>query len=317
MNRWFILGLAVAVGTGACLLGPGCGRPVGEVAQARARAERQPTAAAWVALGQAYARAQKFNDAFVAYRQALRRDPRDFDALCGLGEASLRLADAQGALTWADRALAVRADAPTALAVRGRARLARGDAAAALPDLQQAVTLDSSALEPRLALISAYLTLGQPDAALAQASATAAHFPNEGRGHYVYAALLDARRQWPQAEHEYREALRLDPENPAIKLALAVVLLNQHKGYDEAQHLARDVAAAAPGDGGAAGLAAWALFLSGKQDAGLRALMQAYQEHPHNLQIVRWIQTAATQTGRPDLADAAAKAIAQMTNAAR
>ena len=324
MKRRLVGGLAVVIGAGVCLLGAGCSRHLAkaggdatahEVRDARARVERDPTAAAWVALGQAYLKQgdERDNDAFIAFRQALRLESHNAEALGGLGEAELRLGDAQDALVWADRALAAQADAAAPLGVRGRARLAEGAATGAVPDLERAVNLDPSLLEARLSLISAYVELRRTDQALSQANQIVTRFPKEPRGHYAYAALLDARQQWAGAEHEYREGLRLDPSNTAMKLFLALLLFNQHKNYEEVQHLANEVDAAAPGDGSAAGLAAWALFLSGKQDGGMRALLQANHNHPRNLQILRWIKTGADQTGRPEVAEAATKDIDQLT----
>lgn len=317
MNRLFALGLVGMVAAGLCLLAVGCGRrSAGGVEGARARVESQPSADSWLALGQAYTHAQQYNDAFIAFRQALGYDASNFDALCGLSEASLYLADVQSAAQWANRALERRPDAPAALGLRGRARLASGDTAAALPDLERAASQDSSLLETRLALVAAYRSGRQSDLALNQAAKLAAQFGDQARVHYAYGVLLDERRQWPQAEREYREAVRLDPQMTAAKFALVLVLLNQHKGYDEAQKLAREIDGAAPGDGTAAGLAAWARFLSGQQQQGMRDLLEAYRRHSGNLQIIRWIQAAAVRMGRVDLADAASKTIDQMTKPA-
>jgi tetratricopeptide (TPR) repeat protein len=200
--------------------------------------------------------------------------------------------------------------------VRGRARLALGDPGAALPDLENAAHLDPTLLDTRIALVGAYQALREPDKALDEAARIAGQFPKQARVHYAYAAMLDQCQQWPQAEHEYREALRVDPEMNAAKLALAVVLLNQHKGYDEVQHLASDVDTVAPGDGTAAAISAWALYLSGKQDAGLRALIAVSQAHPGNLQVLRWIREGALQTGNLALADSAAKLLNDRTHPA-
>jgi tetratricopeptide (TPR) repeat protein len=286
------------------------------ISAARARVDRDPTAPAWVALGQAYLQAQNKhnNDAFIAFRQALRLDSHNAEAMGGLAEAELRLGDAQDALVWANRTLAVTADDPAAIGVRGRARLAEGDAPEALPDLERALDLDPSLLEARLALITAYLELHKTDQAQAEAVQTVARFPEEARGHYAYAAILDARSRWPEAEQQYRAGLRLDPTNATMKMLLAALLFNQHKDYDEVQRLATQVDAVAPGDGSAAGLAAQALYLSGKQDAGMRALYKANAAHPRNLQILRWIKAGADETGRPEISDAAAKDIARLTN---
>jgi tetratricopeptide (TPR) repeat protein len=317
MNRLFSVGMAMAMVGGMCLLASGCTwRAALGGGDARAQVERHPTPEGWLALGQGYMTAKQFNDAFIAYRQALLLDSRSFEARCGLAEASLHLGDPHTALQWAEGALALRANAPTAVGLRGRARLALGDPTAALPDLEGAASADATQFETRLALVSAYQAQRRPDLARNQAAKLAGQFPQEARGHYVYALLLSQGRQWPQAEHEYREALRLDPTLTNAKLELAVVLVNEHKNYEEAERLATEVDAAVPGDGSAAGLAAWAQFLSGKQEAGLRALITAYQDHRYNVQIIRWIRDAALQMGRIDLATAADKEIDEATRQA-
>jgi cytochrome c-type biogenesis protein CcmH/NrfG len=314
MNRFLALGFALAASAAMGSLA-GCRNQVasGDMGAAQIRVRQQPnTPDAWVSLGKAYLKAQRYNDAFIAYRGALRIDEHSFEALCGLGEASVRLGDAQGALQWAGRALERKPDDPKALGLRGRARLAMGQTDQALPDLERAASLDPSDLETRLALVSAYRTAQQPDRALNQAAKVAAQFPEEARAHYVYAALLDAGGRLPEAEQEYRQALRLDGSMTGAKFALALALIHQNKHLDEARRLAAEVDAAQPGDGTAAGLAAWALFASGKQEQGLRELAMVYKKHPGNVQVVVWIKSAALKAGNTDLAEAASKTLQAM-----
>ncbi len=294
----------------------GCQRPgdVAEVDAAKTQVRQQPNSpGAWVALGKAYLQASRYNDAFIAYRGALRIDDKSFEALCGVGEASLRLGDAQGALQWAARALDRRPDDPAALGLRGRARLAMGQTEGALVDLERAASLDSSLLENRLALVNVYRARNQPDRALNQAAKIAAQFPEEARAHHLYAMLLDAAERLPEAEQEYRRALLLDNSLTAAKFALALNLVHQNRRLDEARRLAAEVDAAQPGEGTAAGLAGWALFLSGKQEQGLRELTLVYKKYPRNVQVVVWIKAAALRSGNTELAEAAGKTLQALT----
>jgi len=317
MNRLLAVSLVLGVLTATWSV-VGCGKRVvsPDLEAAQARVRRQPsTPDAWVSLGEAYLKAHRHNDAFIAYRRALRIDEHSFDALCGLGEASLRLGDAYGALEWAERALQRKPNDPGALGLRGRARLAMGRINQGLPDLERAAGLDHSLLETRLALVSAYHASRQSDRALSQAAKLATQFPEEARAHYLYAALLEAKGRLPEAEREYREAVRLDGKLNSAKFALALALIHQNKRLDEARRLAIEVDAVEPGDGTAAGLAAWALFLSGKQEEGLRELALVHRKHPGNRQVVVWIKSGALQAGNTELAEAAAKTLQAMSAA--
>ncbi len=272
----------------------------------RQQVRRQPESAeARVALGQAYLKAKLYNDAFIAYREAADLDPKHFGALRGLAETSLQLGDAQGALDWIGRALALQPNDPAALGLRGRARLATRQVAQALPDLERAANLDPNLLEVRLALLTAYRAARQDAQALNQAAKLAAQFPSDPRVRFAYGTVLDRQGRIGEATLQYRETLRLDPDHRAAKFALALALVQQRTQLDEARRLAAEVDAAGPGDGTAAGLAARALFLSGKQEEGLRELGLVYRRHPENMQVVQWIKEAALQAGRPEIAEAA------------
>lgn len=315
MKRLLDFGLLVLGLVGLGVLS-GCQRPaeVAAIDVARAQVRRQPNSPdAWIGLGKAYLQASRYNDAFIAYRGALRIDEHNYEALCGVGEASLRLGDAQGALQWAARALDRRPDDPAALGLRGRARLARGQTEGALTDLERAVSLNSSLIENRLALVNVYRARNQPDRALNQAAKIVAQFPEEARAHHLYAMLLDGAGRLSEAEQEYRRALQLDNSLTAAKFALALNLVHQNRRLDEARRLAAEVDAAQPGEGTAAGLAGWALFLSGKQEQGLRELTLVYKKYPRNAQVVVWIKAAALRSGNTELAEAAGKTLQALT----
>ena len=313
MKRYLALAGVLLALAAIYLPAGGCRKPSsgsGGVEAALAQTRHQPQAPdAWVALGQAYLDAKLYNDSFLAFRQATRYDQKNFEALRGLGEASLQLGDAQGAMDWCGRALALKPNDPAALGLRGRARLAMNQLDQALPDLERAANLDSSLVEVRLALLSVYHAQHQDDLALNQAAKLTAQFPSEPRARFAYGALLERQDRLGEAEKQYRETLRLDPDQRTAKLALALALVHQHKQLDEARRLAAEVDAADPENGTAAGLAAWALFLSGKQNEGLRELAQVYKRHPNNIQVVLWIKEAALQAGQTELAEAAGKAL--------
>ncbi len=305
------LALALMAPAAICLLAGGCQQPAPNgVEAALARTRHQPQAPdAWAALGQAYLDTKLYNDAFVAYRKATRLDQKNFEALRGLGEASLRLGDAQGALDWSGRALAFKPRDPVALGLRGRARLALDQVDQARPDLERAANLDPSLVEVRLALLTAYHASEQDLLAINQAAKLTAQFPSEPRARFAYAALLEKQKRLAEAERQYRETLRLDPDHKSAKFALALALVHQHKQLAEARRLAAEVDAADSDSGTAAGLAAWALFLSGKQEEGLRELALVYKRHPGNMQVVLWIKEAALKAGRSELAEAASKTL--------
>jgi cytochrome c-type biogenesis protein CcmH/NrfG len=298
--------------------GWGCGKkPLAapnELPALRLRTEHQPnTPDAWVALGKAYFAQKRYNDAFITYRRAIELDAKSFEALYGLGECCYFLSDPQSGMEWAVKALARRPNSPAALGLRGRLKLAQSDVAGALPDMEKAVAQDPAQLETRLALVTVYRMQKRSDLALGQAVKMVQQYPQEGRAHYVCGSLLEEKGETAAAEAEYRGALKCDGKLVRAKYALAHLLVRESHGLDEASRLAAEVAAEAEGDGTPAGLAAWALFRSGKQDEGLQALGRAYDQHKDNLQILVWINQAATQMGKVELANASAEAIRTLT----
>jgi signal transduction histidine kinase/Tfp pilus assembly protein PilF len=123
--------------------------------------------------------------------------------------------------------------------------------------------------------------------------------------------LLLARRQ-DDAEAELRQALKLDPKHTGALYRLAVLLITQRRNLTEARKLAQTADQANPGEGYAAVMAAWALYLSGDKKAAVREMEQVARAHPTNFEAWARLAMGLKALGLTDSAKRAAEIAAQI-----
>ena len=307
---------------GICLAGfmsAGCQRPPAEkahsasVTAALLRVQRQPnTPDSWNVLGQAYMQEKMYNDAYIAFKRAWTMNQRSAAALRGLAEASLMLSNPQVGMDWIKQALAEDPRAGAAWGLRGRLKFAQGDTAGAFADLEHAGKLGPLSMNDCLTLTNIYLAQKKNSQAVAQAEETVRRFPLEAQAHHNYAVLLERLGRANDAEDELRLALTCDPKLLKDKLLLAQLLVRENRNLDEARSLALEVATKDPGDGTAAGVAARALYLKGKKQAGLRELLQVQSQFHDNAIVLYWIYQEASEAGEKQTAHAAASMLRQL-----
>ena len=183
----------------------------------------------------------------VEFRKATELDPSLADGFLNLGAAYMEKHDYGSAIVPLRRALELGPDLPVGHQLLGYALLSQGYAAEAIPHLERAGA--------REALGIAQIQTGQFDDAVLNFSAILAQRPNDpdllyylghssgllsksaidtllavapdsARAHQALAENYFALRQMPQAEREYKEALRLRPELPGLHLELGQVYAN-------------------------------------------------------------------------------------------
>jgi tetratricopeptide (TPR) repeat protein len=167
-------------------------------------------AEAFVALGQAYIEKQDYNDAVAPLTHALELSPNLGDAHRLLGYALLAQGYASKAIPHLERA---------------QEKSALGIAYLEAGHLFQAVTNLQAALAQQPGDPDLLYYLGRASGLLSKQSMDTllASSPDSARSHQAMAENYFVLRRLPEAEKEYREALRLRPATPNLHLELGQV----------------------------------------------------------------------------------------------
>ncbi len=187
------------------------GRLDAAIAEFRTVTELEPKlAAAFVNLGAAYLENHDYGAAIAPLRRALELNPSLIGADQMLGYALLAQGYAAEAIPHLERA-----HAQDAL---GIAQLETGKLPEAIANLQS--TADKHPNDPDVLYY-----LGRACGLMSQQAfdALASAYPGSARAHQAAGESYWALRRVPEAEKEYREALRLRPDTPGVHLALGEV----------------------------------------------------------------------------------------------
>jgi tetratricopeptide (TPR) repeat protein len=203
-----------------------------------------PEAAQHMQAGIAADKERHFDDAIAEFRKVTELDPAYADGFISLGQAYMEKRDFGSAIAPLKHALEVDSESAPAHQLLGYALLAQGYAAEAIPHLER--------VQDRTALGIAQIETGQLPAAVANLQAALAARPNDPdilyylgrasgllskqsidtlvagypdstRAHQAMGENYFVLRQMPEAEKEYREALRLRPDAPEVHLELGEV----------------------------------------------------------------------------------------------
>ncbi len=269
-------------------------------------------AAGLVAQADSLFEAKKYNDAYTLYKQAVSKDPKNVHALVRLGECCLWLHDSERGLAWVEKALAVDPNYATAWEKKGELLMSQKRGAEAVACFEKALALDGKLNAARLNLALAYEGMGMTDRALQMGRDAVAMEPKSAETHFKYGVTLLLAKRQAEAEAEFRRTLNLDPNHTGAMLRLAGMLVEQKRGLSEARRLAQKADQIGPGEGDAAVLAAWALFLSGDRKAAVQELEQVARAHPTN--FVAWARLAGAlrDMGFEDAARRAGQIAAQV-----
>jgi tetratricopeptide (TPR) repeat protein len=234
--------------------------------------------------------AKKYNEAYALYNQALQRDSKNDRIMTRLGECCLELKEPLRGLGWVDQAIAINPGNAMAWEKKAELVMAQVRLKESIPLFQKALALDGKLNAARLNLALVYEQLKRFDEALALGREAVALEPKVAETHYKYAVTLELAKRFDEAEDQYRQALSLDKRHVRAMTRLSNLLIAEQKNLGQARTLAQEANKLEPGDGDAALLAAWALFLSGDKKSACNELEQVARAHPSNWQA--WARLA-------------------------
>jgi tetratricopeptide (TPR) repeat protein len=251
------------------------------------------------------------------FRKATELDPRLADAFFNLGAAYMEERDYGSAIAPLKRALEINPDLPAAHQLLGYALLAKGYAAEAIPHLERVGAVDVLAiaqletghLQEAIVNFTAALAkrpndpdllyyLGHASGLLSKNSIDAliATQPDSARAHQALAENYFVLRQMPQAEREFREALRLRPEVPGLHLELGQVYANSAQ-WPKAEEEFRTETKLQPGSAEAGYRLGAALLQQGKTQEALAELKRSNALKPDMPETLYTLGKAASLTG--------------------
>ncbi len=265
----------------------------------------------------------RMKEAITEFKKVTELAPNLAAAFVNLGAAYLQTRNYGSAIPPLKRALELNPDLPGAHQMLGYALLAQGYAAEAIPHLERTQTLD--------ALGIAQLKTGKLPEAIANLQAALQKRPNDpdllyylGQASGLYSrAIFDtllsgypdsafahkglgdnyaALRQVPEAEKEYREALRLSPNIPGVHLALGQVYASASQ-WPKAEEEFLAETKTQPGDAEAAFRLGSALLQNGKIKEAQQELERADNLRPEMPETLYSLGKAASLNGNSALAE--------------
>ncbi|MCU1240569.1 MAG: hypothetical protein JWO71_1295 [Candidatus Acidoferrum typicum] len=257
------------------------------------------------------------------FRKATELDPGLADAFVNLGAAYMEKHDYGSAIAPLKRALDLSPDLPVAHQFLGYALLAQGYAAEAIPHLERVgaqdalgiAQIETGQLSEAVANFNIVLAKRPDDPDLlyyfAHASgllsksaidALLAAHPDSARAHQALAENYFVLRQMPQAEKEYREALRLRPELPGLHLELGQVYANSAQ-WPKAEAEFRAENKLRPGNAESAYRLGAALLQQGKAGEAFVELKRANDTKPDMPETLYSLGKAASLSGDAETAE--------------
>jgi tetratricopeptide (TPR) repeat protein len=242
----------------------------------------------------------RFDAAIAEFRKATESDPNLSEAFLDLGEELMQTHDYGAAVAPLRRALELRPDLDAAHLQLGYALLSLGYAAEAIPHLKRVPALEALGIaqietgqyEEAVANLSAALVKRPNDADLLYYLGRASGLlskrsidtllsvdPDSARAHQAMGENYFVLRQMPQAEQEYREALRQRPDIPGLQLELGLVHARSAQ-WDKAEEAFRAEAKRQPGNAEAAYRFGAALLQQGKVHEARAELERADRLQP-------------------------------------
>ena len=194
-------------------------------------------------LGHVFRSTGRLTEAVEYFERALRLRPDDLAARTWLGQVHIDAGRPEAAEPHLARARALHPDTPAVLFQLGRAAAARRDYASAVAFFEDALRLDPAATAIRYPLAMAYRGLGDVDKAQAYLDGGGGR-AGDGAGvtlpdplmaevnaalrspqvHWDLGLVAGARDDWPEAVRQFREAARLGPDLPVVRLNLGLAL---------------------------------------------------------------------------------------------
>ncbi len=276
-----------------------------------------PEAAQHMQAGIAADKQKQFDVAITEFRKVTQLEPTFADGFVGLGQTYMEKHDFASAVTPLKRALEVDPDLAPAHQLLGYALLAQGYAAQAIPHLQKVqdktglgiAEIQTGQLAEAVANLQAALAerpndqdllyyLGRASGLLSKQSIDTllAAYPDSARAHQALAENYFVLRQMPEAEKEYREALRLRPDAPELHLELGEVYAGAFQ-WAKAEDEFRAQAKLQPGNAEAAYRLGTALLEEGKAREARAELVRADKLMPDMPETLYSLGKAASLEG--------------------
>jgi len=276
-----------------------------------------PEAAQHMQAGIAADKQQQFDVAITEFRKVTQLEPTFADGFVSLGQTYMEKHDFASAVTPLKRALEVDPELAPAHQLLGYALLAQGYAAQAIPHLQKAqdktglgiAQIQTGQLPEAVANLQAALAerpndqdllyyLGRASGLLSKQSIDTllAAYPDSARAHQALAENYFVLRQMPEAEKEYREALRLRPDTPELHLELGEVYTGAFQ-WAKAEEEFRAQAKLQPGNAETAYRLGTALLEQGKAREARAELVRADKLMPDMPETLYSLGKAASLEG--------------------
>jgi tetratricopeptide (TPR) repeat protein len=254
-----------------------------------------PQAAEHMQAGIAADKQRQFDVAIREFKKVTELDSSFTDGFISLGQAYMEIGDYASAIAPLKHALELNEDSLPAHQLLGYSLLSQGYAAEAIPHLQRApdktalgiAEIQTGQLPEAVANLQAALAahpndadllyyLGRASGLLAKQSVDTllAAYPDSARAHQAMAENYFVLRRMPDAEKEYREALRLRPGLPEAHLALGEVYAGAFQ-WDKAEEQFRMQTKLQPGNAEAAYRLGEALLEQGKAHDARAELLRA------------------------------------------
>jgi tetratricopeptide (TPR) repeat protein len=251
------------------------------------------------------------------FRKAAEIDPQLADAFVNLGAAYMEKHDYGAAIAPLKHALELSPDLPVAHQLLGYALLSQGYATEAIPHLekvgaQEAIGIAqietgqyaeaagnfSAALAQRPGDPDLLYYLGHSSGLLSKSAIDTliATHPDSARAHQALAENYFVLRQMPQAETEYKAALRLRPELPGLHLELGQVYANSAQ-WPKAEEEFRAESKLQPGNAEAAYRLGGALLQQGRPQEAIISLKRSNELKPDMPETLYSLGKAASLTG--------------------
>jgi tetratricopeptide (TPR) repeat protein len=276
-----------------------------------------PQAAQHMQAGIAADKQRQFDVAITEFKQVTELDPLFADGFISLGQAYMESGDYGSAIPVLKHALELNPDLPPAHQLLGYALLAQGYAGEAIPHLERSpdktalgiAEIQTGQLPEAVASLQAALAahpddpdllyyLGRASGLLAKQSVDTllGAYPDSARAHQAMAENYFVLRRMPDAEKEYREALKLRPGLPEAHLALGEVYAGAFQ-WAKAEEEFRMQAKLQPGNAEAAYRLGDALLEQGKAHEARAELLRADRLMPEMPETLYSLGKAASLEG--------------------
>jgi tetratricopeptide (TPR) repeat protein len=276
-----------------------------------------PQAAEHMQAGIAADKQRQFGVAITEFKKVTELEPSFPDGFISLGQAYMENGDYGSAIRPLKHALELNADLLPAHELLGYALLSQGYASEAIPHLQRSpdktalgiAEIQTGQLPEAVANLQASLAahpndpdllyyLGRASGLLAKQSIDTllAAYPDSARAHQAMGENYFVLRRMPDAEKEYREALRLRPGLPEAHLALGEVYAGAFQ-WDKAEEEFRIQAKLQPGNAETAYRLGEALLEQGKAHEARAELLRADHLMPEMPETLYSLGKAASLEG--------------------